>query len=102
MGNSKRKRKDSGCQGRKPILQVCVEETSATVQEIAKRLPAESGASLNFGADVLAVLMVCFLGGFGVLPQNQILPSLVAVLVFMLICGAGVKLMRSVNKSSPS
>ncbi|WP_236236043.1 hypothetical protein [Pseudomonas faucium] len=86
----------------KPILHVCVEEVSKNIQLIVGKLPAESGAVLNFGADVLAVLMMCFLAGAGILPQDQILSSLVAVLVFMLLCATGVMFVILANRSRPS
>ncbi|MFT0521411.1 hypothetical protein [Pseudomonas faucium] len=86
----------------RPILYVCVEEVSKIIQLIVGKLPAEFGALLNFGADVLAVLMVCFLAGAGTLPQDQILSSLVAVLVFMLLCATGVMFVILANTSRPS
>ena len=81
----------------KSSLQSLIDRVAEVVSKIAALLPTDSGDLLNFGADVLAVVLVGYLWWSGNLPQEQVLLSLVVALAFMLLCFLGSLLMRLRN-----
>lgn len=79
--------------------------TNGIVQIILRlvdKLPNESADRLNFGVDILAFLVLFFLGFYQAIPLEQVAPCFFGTLVFVFLCVFGCMLMRMVGGSEKS